>query len=146
MNQQNYDQQQIHNPNQNFLQQQSQGNVSSGNSLPVIASPFQVISSNSNVGDIMTMRPSQHQQSINNHYSLNPNSNFNNNHDSNLSIHPSNCGNVHHGTRNKNGDDPLVTMSRHMLIIKDYMVKIEHHCFELEQILSGLRRYKDDVN
>src|SRR5437763_12309434 len=107
MNQQNYDQQQIqnlnqqlqqiqyqvqqqqiHNPNQQRSQQiqnYGQENVPSDNSLPVItSSPFQAMSSNSNIGDIMTIQslsqPSQQQQSINNQYSLNLNSNFNNNH------------------------------------------------------------------
>jgi len=168
MNQQNYDQQQIqtpgqqlqyqvqqqqqiHNPNQSFLQQQSQQiqnygqrNVPSDNSLPVIInSPFQNTSSSNN------SQPSQPINNDSNRYDLSSNCNFNNNHDLNLNI-PSlnslNCGNVHHNIRNKNGDDPLVTVSRHMLMIKDYMVKIEQHYFEMEQILNGLRRHSNNNN
>ena len=156
-------QQQIHNPNQSFLQQQSQQiqnygqrNISSDNLLPVITnSPFQNMSNNNNVSNVMTTQslsqPSQQQQPINNdsnRYDLSSVSNFNNNRDSNLNIPPLNslnCGNIHHN-RNKNGNDPLVTVSRHMLIIKDYMVKIEQHYFEMEQILNGLRRHSDTNN
>ena len=152
MNQQNYDQQQIHNPNQQRSQQiqnYGQENVPSDNSLPVItSSSFQNISNNNNVGNIMTTQslsqPSQQQQPINNdnnHYGPSSISNFNNNRDLNLNILPLNSlnyGNIHHGIRN--GDDPLVTISRHMFMIKDYMVKIEQHYFEMEQILNGLKR------
>ncbi|CAH1767272.1 2457_t:CDS:2 [Entrophospora sp. SA101] len=51
--------------------------------------------------------------------------------------------------RNNNDEGSLIAaISHHMLIIKDYRMKINQHHFELEQIVNMLRRWDDnrDVN
>nr|CAG8477193.1 4983_t:CDS:2 [Entrophospora candida] len=43
--------------------------------------------------------------------------------------------------QNNNEEDSLIAaISHHMLIIKDYRVKINQHHFELEQVVNILRR------
>ncbi|CAJ0907024.1 13884_t:CDS:2 [Entrophospora sp. SA101] len=47
--------------------------------------------------------------------------------------------------RNNNDEGSLIAaISHHMLIIKDYRMKINQHHFELEQIVNMLRRWDDN--
>nr|CAG8582402.1 5154_t:CDS:2 [Entrophospora candida] len=66
--------------------------------------------------------------------SININNDINFNHlDLNLNVSSFNS--------RKNNEDPFITtITDHMLIIKDYRMKINQHHFELEQIINMLRR------
>nr|CAG8669277.1 12409_t:CDS:1 [Entrophospora candida] len=152
--QQNFGQiQQINSPNQQMLQQQIQETqqtqnidhrvVAFDNSLSfqkmtnddnnnnMLAaqslSPLQLVyvNNNSNTSSLL---------SINNDIS-----NFHfNNHDLNLNVSLFN-------PRNNNYEDSLIAaISHHMLIIKDYRMKINQLHFELEQTVNMLRRWDDN--
>src|SRR6185369_15598856 len=79
--------------------------------------------------------PQQHHQLVyvksnpNTSYPSSINNDINNDHHYNLNFSSFN-------TRNSNEEDPLVAISHHMSIIKDYMMKIDQHYLELEQIVN----------
>nr|CAG8657222.1 9250_t:CDS:2 [Entrophospora candida] len=120
------------NPNQQTLQQQIIDHeiIAFDNSLS-----FQNMTSDNKNKAAQSLPPPQQRQLV---YvksnSININNDINFNHlDLNLNVSSFN-------SRNNNEDPFITTITDHMLIIKDYRMKINQHHFELEQIINMLRR------
>nr|CAG8664374.1 14034_t:CDS:1 [Entrophospora candida] len=117
---QNFSQQQQIYAHQQFQQINDQGIIVFDNSLP-----FQKMTNDGNNNNFLASSSS-----------LINNDNNPNDRNLNLNVSSINYGNIHMS----NNEDPLIAaISHHMLMIKDYRMKLDQHYFELEQNFKKLR-------
>nr|CAG8582420.1 5155_t:CDS:2 [Entrophospora candida] len=148
--------QQINNPSQQTVQQIQQTQPAQNIDHGVIAFDnslsFQNITNDNNNNSMLaaqSLPPPQQRQQYRQLVYVNSNSNTSSspsiNNDISFNDRDLNLNASSFNSRNYNEDPLIAAISHHMLVIKDYMMKINQHHVEVEQMINMLRQIDKDI-